>query len=262
MRTAIVVIISVALGAVVGAVAAHLKTNPQLKTLAEERNTLQESKDRLKKELDYMSQRLDFIQVENQALEDQVAALQEMPRAARQVAQSSQQTEAPVEAAEPETMASANPDAGSFVSDESSNSPVNDTYRLSYHTRNAIEDKRQGIQEYLDQALATTTDPAEQQRLLGLQEHLQHVRDLYSQLRQAKDTKERQAILEAVTQSRTNLKGLVEAQRSEMLRDQLAANGVADAQQQSQIIQSLKNLQQTPYWSEPMLVWGMSAQAE
>jgi hypothetical protein len=263
MRIAIVIVVAVAMGALFGALAARSRMAPLLEMASADRDTARREHERISSELVFAAERLQWLSVENEALRDQVSALQQgaglptRPPAAADNPASSAAVTAPGTA--PRTDTGQLDTSGEGGADSGDTRPEVTPEQVSEAT---YEMKRQHINDFLLQEAEQAADPNERERLAALHERQRLVRDAYRQLQDAKTDEEKERLLTAVVQARTDMKHLVEDQRNDLIRRSLEQAGVSDTMQQRQIIESVTTLQQNPYWTEPMMIWGAAAQGQ
>lgn len=259
MRIAILVVMAAAFGAVLGMLGARSTLAPQLETVRQERDSLQENTDRLRRDLSMATERMQWVEVENVALRDQVDALQRTsgtpPSGSSDQADNGIYAEADAEL-EPEELASEQrPGESGYIPPEAAER-MGATREVE---EVAAEQERERVEDMILREIDASMDPVEQERLAVLHEHLVHVRDLYRELREAESLEERQEILNAVGESRRNMRSLVQNQQHDLMRRTFESAGVDDPEVQQQLIHQLDELQNSPYWTEPMMVWGMAA---
>lgn len=267
MRVVIVVVIAAVFGGILGMLGARARLVPELVAAVTARDTLEEENSRLSRELSYAAERVQFMGIENEALLKQVEALQNLKGLSAQDA-ALHESYAALEAGSEGAVSSSSPSApqrrpGQAPSSVSAAStytqPPAAAQPKEAQEAPLVLEQRRRLADLLQEAIDQTTDPFEKERLGNLRDHLKYVRDLYTSLRAAQSFEERRAILGTIAQTRANMKALVQDQRNALMRRSLEENGVSDAGLQDRVIASIETLQENPYWTEPMLIWGMAA---
>lgn len=257
MRTFITVVVSVFLGVVAGVFVARAHFAPKLVQLAEEKEGIVRENERLTAELQFAAERLRFMESDFAALQKQLDTLSNRPeQAATQASMAAPSVQAPVE--KPTEMASAETKQRDTAGGGSVSGPVASKAPPDVQVR--IEQDRVRVQDFLQTQIETATDPAEQARLSKLQENMQRVRDLYDHLREAQTAEERQSIIKQVARTRAEMRDIIMEQRASLLRQTLEQSGVSDPTQQQHLIAAFEELQNSPYYTDQMLIWGMAPQ--
>lgn len=271
MRTAILCIVSVAVGVVGGATFTRMQYLPRVNTLAEQLADVEETNKRISSDLRFAAERLQWVEAENMSLREQTAALDggAAPRPSVRTTAPSGAT-ADSAGGETATAASSRPQGASGDARRaasSSGSPAADTAQAQDAAMEAAyaesfdeaAQARERVGDLIARDLTTAQDQATVDRLANIDAHLQQVRELYKSMSAAKTPEERAAIQQAVAQNRANLKLLVEQQQAAEMRNILERTGVSDPGAQRQIISSMRELRESPYWSDPMMIWGTAA---
>ncbi len=272
MRTAILCIVSVAVGVVGGATFTRMQYLPRVNTLAEQLADVEETNKRISSDLRFAAERLQWVEAENMSLREQTAALDgaAAPRPSVRAATASGATTDSA-GSETATAASSRPQGASGnarrVASSSGSPAAADTAQAQDAAMEAAyaesfdeaAQARERVGDIIARDLTTAQDQATVDRLANIDAHLQQVRELYKSMSAAKTPEERAAIQQAVAQNRANLKLLVEQQQAAEMRDILERTGVSDPGAQRQIISSMRELRESPYWSDPMMIWGTAA---
>jgi len=241
---------------------------PQLVAAAEERDDLTGENSRLTAELGFAAERLQFMQIENEALNKQVKALQQrtglvVPAALEGAGDVGAAGFATAEAGsqgQGYAPGSPGPGTSTYSPDTGIPAPVQPSgpSPLEANQRPLVQLERLKMEEYLAQAIEESTDPFQRELIGTISGQLESVRDLYAGLRDATTIEERQGYLDQIAASRTHLRGLVHEQQAELMRREMEDAGVTDPARQEQLIESFSTLQKSPWWTEPMFVWGMA----
>ena len=255
-------VVLAAAGAVAGAWVLRSHYSRQLETLAAQQADLERKNAAYLNKADHESKRLQWIETENARLREQLEAILSGHGAEEAIQQTAlpTQEEPPIDNTPPDSAppppASPNTSVFNPGSGGASNSTTVKPGELFIDPD--IAEERLAVEDFLAMEAAQSTDPNEQQRLADIHDQLKNVRDMYAMLPNASG-EERQQVLDAILQSRANLKQLVQDQRRSMVRDTLERQGVTDQNTQRQVIETLEQLEQTPYWKDTKLVWGMAA---
>lgn len=257
MRSFITVVVSIFLGVVVGVLVARAHFAPKLVQLAEEKEGMIRENERLTAELQFASERLRFMESDFAALQKQLDALSDRPvQAKTQTGVAMPPEQAPGEPSN--QVASAENKPTDAAAGGSTSGPV--ARQAPPEVQMRIEQDRVRVQDFLQTQIETTTDPAEQARLSKLQENMQVVRDLYDRLREAQTAEERQSIIRQVARTRAEMRDIIMEQRASLVRQTLEQSGVSDPAQQQHLIAAFEELQNSPYYTDQMLIWGMAPQ--
>lgn len=257
MRTAIVVILAAVFGGIVGALIARAQLTPQVTSLQRENKLLEQESIGTLQELSVAAERVAWLEAE-------LADLRQLPsRAARSRGggynTASSPQPAPTDAAEgmPTDADSGTPRMGQLNAFEESpppppgwEQPEEDQVPL------ATLERRRHARDILIDEMQMSDDPVEQDRLANIHNHLRDIRDMFQEMRNAPDAETQQTYSDAIRQARYNLKTLVEDQQSDLMRRELQESGIEDPAQQREIIERLRDVQQSPFYREPMFVWG------
>lgn len=273
MRTAIVCIVSVTLGVVGGAVATRMQYQPRIGSLASQQAEIEEMNTRLNSDLRFAAERLEWVEAENSSLREQVAALQSGgPAPGATVganvsdAAASGAVGAPTQADRSGTATSAAErgngmptGAGMGSATAAAESGASAAEGQTPTPEDEAVVMRERVGEFIAREMAEASDSATAERLANIDAHLKQVRDLYKALGAAQTPEERAQIHEAVSQNRANLKQLVEQQQAAEMRQVLVRSGISDPGTQRQLISSMRELRESPYWRDPMMIWGTAA---
>jgi uncharacterized membrane-anchored protein YhcB (DUF1043 family) len=269
MRTAIVIIVSLAIGVVIGALGLRGTMAGQMQSLdarLEASRQSYESKaaelNALQSEYNTAIENLNDLRRQNEQLRARMTSL------GGEAAASAQPSE------------DADAEAGSRPVRTARNASGGQDYATPepYYTSQreappagavAVEDgdetfyvfqQRRRIEDILMEDAQLSNDPQEQERLASIHEHLRYVRDLYKDLHEVETPEEKQEVLDLIVRTRSNLKNLVENQQFSMMAGVLEDSGVDDPGEQRRLIDELHSLQKSPYWTEPSMIWGMAAE--
>ena len=267
MRTTIVVIVAVAIGAVLGILFGRAQTTPKLVAMADDLAKMRTNQERVEADLAFASERMNWLKAENQALNEQVVALQRSKGLAATEGEAHllEVASGPSDGAVSTTSGtgrhSSSEGAYTDGADGTSNASgaQGEPNPLESKQRALVQLERKRIEDFLAEQMEAANDPAEQARLNDVLDHLASVHQRYRELQAAQTSEERVAILDAIAQSRANLKALVDKQRNEMMRRELANAGVTDSSIQRNVISAMDKLEESPYWTEPMMIWGMGS---
>lgn len=263
MRNAIAIGIATFLGLVLGILVARAHFSPRIAEIAMQRDNLAQESERLAAELQFAAERLQFVEADSAALRQQLEALQAR---AGWSSGSMQGTGGPGADGDVGSDTGGKTSAFSQVSDSgaagqaSGSSPGPSVPPRGYTGLAVVEQERVRLQDFLDAQIQTSPDPVEQARLIRLQENMVSIRDLYTQLREAATLEERQAILRQVASTRAEMRDIIMDQRASLIRQTLEQGGVSDPTQQEHLIAAIEQLQESPYYTDHMLVWGMAPQ--
>lgn len=272
MRTAILCIVSVAVGVVGGATFTRMQYLPRVNTLAEQLAEVEETNNRISSDLRFAAERLQWIEAENMSLREQTATLDGSAAPQRSVgaatASDATTDAAGGQTAPPASGRSQGASGNTRRAASSSGSPAADAAQAQdaaameaayAESFDEAAQARERVGDLIARDLTTAQDQATVDRLANIDAHLQQVRELYKSMGEAKTPEERAAIQQAVAQNRANLKLLVEQQQAAEMRDVLERTGVSDPGAQRQIIRSMRELRESPYWNDPMMIWGTAA---
>ncbi len=258
MRTIITIGICVFLGVVLGILLARAHFGGKIAEIAKQREEMVRENERLNAELQFAAERLRYMETDYASLQKQLDALvSSRPMTSSPAGQGMQSAATDLAVAE-----------GQLDGDVSSpNNQTSDTGAVQGSVQRAasdvevrIEQDRVRVQDFIQTQIETSPDPAEQARLSRLQEDMEQVRDLFTQLRESQSAEERQNIIRQVARIRAEMRDIVLEQRASLVRQTLEQAGISDAAQQQHLISALEELQNSPYYTDQMLIWGMAPQ--
>lgn len=256
MRTAIVVILAAVFGGIVGALIARAQLNPTVVTLQRENKQLEQESISTLQELSVAAERVAWLEAE-------LADLRQRPARASRSGGGYDAAPLPGVASRepsggvPEEVDSGSPRMGQVnVYEESPPPPPGWEQPEDEQIPLATLERRRHAQDILIDEMQMSDDPVEQDRLANIHNHLRDIRDMFQEMRNAPDAETQQAYADAIRQARYNLKTLVEDQQSDLMRRELQESGIEDPAQQREIIERLRDVQQSPFYREPMFVWG------
>ena len=256
MRTVLTVGVSVFLGIVLGVLVARFHFGNKIAEMAK---TLEESareKERLTAELQFAAERLRYMENDYAALQKQLETLGTSRSAVAVSAHGAGGDSGDVAMLAGDAAGTnvAKPDAAS----SGTPSGQDGAKRTIPEVEIRLEQDRVRVQDFLQTQIETTSDPAEQARLTRLQEDMQVVRDLFDQLREAQSSEERQNVIRQMARVRGEMRDIILEQRAALVRQTLEQAGVTDTAQQQHLIAALEELQNSPYYTDQMLIWGMA----
>lgn len=111
------------------------------------------------------------------------------------------------------------------------------------------EERRAQAMSFLQQKLDGTSDPAAQQRIVSIAEHLDAMLEIRQQMRDAQTDLERDQARERMHQAEANLQDLVWQQQDFLLRKVAEENGITEPARQAAIANAFFQLQQNPFFS-------------
>ncbi len=257
MRAIIALIVAVAFGAVLGALIIRAQMNPKLVEITSQHAQLEQEKNRLTEELSFASERMQWVEKENASLRGQIQAL-----STGQMAPSGNPEEQiPNDSAAPED-SSAGGSASAYIPPDPSETekPLSpQDQKLATAEQQMAYAERQLLDSVLVDDMEASTDPAEKARLQNVMDHRKLVRDLYRDLRDAATPEERQTVLDTILKARSNLKELVKNQQDEMMRQAIESADESTEEGKRALIDHLQEIQKSPYFTDPLFVWGMAA---
>jgi hypothetical protein len=123
--------------------------------------------------------------------------------------------------------------------------------------RERFEGMRETAYLALDEAIAKSSDSAEQQRLAALADTSATMMELFGQMREAQTDEERDALRAAIGETHQSQRALLDEQRDYKTRKILGEYGVSSNQKQNEFMSALEQLRSDPVLSSPMLGgWG------
>lgn len=109
---------------------------------------------------------------------------------------------------------------------------------------------RAGIDQFYADAIAASTSPESQERLVLMQDYTNQMMDLRQQMRAAEDPDARQALQDEFNAARDDMRALTREQQNQMLREAAASSGVTDPKKQAQLIESLRETIKSPFFMQ------------
>lgn len=266
MRFAIVAVLALALGAASGAFFVHGKMTDDLNRLRLDLDEAQDDARRLGEELEYASLENKRLRRDKEQLSQQLDMITVNGPAPQAVPSGEPvQVASLASDAEPGNGLRAVPRQASAFKTEGQEGAVDERIApVSSQDMPASQQpvaavQRPVVEEILYADMETSSDPTEQARLENIHEHLMAVYENYAMLNETEDPDQRSALMNNVLQARQNLKSLVRSQQDEVVRRAVAQAGVTDPEQQLALIDSFQQVKDSPYFTEPLLVWGMAA---
>jgi hypothetical protein len=254
MRIAIVVVLAAVFGGIVGALVARAQLAPELAALKRDNKQLEQESVGALQELSVAAERVAWLEAELADMRRTAPA--RLDTARRPAAPAPAQPGADPEASAGQSAGPAQPRLGQTNVYEESAPPPPGWEEEEEAIPQATLERRRHAQDILLDELELSNDPLEQDRIANIHNHLRDIRDMFQEMRNAPDVETQQAYSQAIRQARHNLKTLVDDQRADLMRRELEASGITDQAQQREIIQRLGQVQENPFYSEPMFVWG------
>jgi len=109
---------------------------------------------------------------------------------------------------------------------------------------------RAGIDQFYADAIAASTSPESQERLVLMQDYTNQMMDLRQQMRAAEDPDARQALQDEFNAARDDMRTLTREQQNQMLREAALSSGVTDPKKQAQLIESLRDTIRSPFFMQ------------
>ena len=251
MRNILIGVVAVALGACVGATVIHAR---MAGTIADLTRQLDETTiPKTNKEFEEAKDRLRYLEQDNEALRAQIAALQDSLSDAS-TARDEAMAMAEVEGAGPmEPQGPGGPPDGARGDDSRRSSGGGrdrfrgggdrDAQRTEFAQR-----MRQSVNDFYAQQIAQTKDADARKRLQAMQEYTDYLTQLRESERAAQTEEEREAIRTTMRDTFDAIRTLREQQQDYMLRQLAADYGVTSTAKQDELIESLQNLQSSPFF--------------
>lgn len=253
-RTAIPVLVALALGVAAGAFLVHRHLGKQLTGTTNQRDQLRTLNGALEDELNTETARAEGLARENDFLNRAIAEIEE------QLLAIEADDAAPIDFPEENL-------SGPSESDDPSERPRRRSFRQNWAADPPSEEARQRWREssarrqewsagFIDAELSAASDPATQDRLLALSEYPQYMQDLRRQMRSAQTEEDRAALREDYLDANREAWGLLQEQQDHMLRQVASAQGIQSESSQTEFISQLRETLQNPFFSSPGLFTG------
>lgn len=110
---------------------------------------------------------------------------------------------------------------------------------------------RETMNQFLEDRIAASQDPAERQRLASIGEYADYMMELRDQMRAAETEEDRERVREAMGQAADTMRTLVQDQQNQVMRQALASQGVTDTQKQDEMLSAMREAQSSPFFRIP-----------
>lgn len=252
MKIVLGVAVACALGALAGAYAMSIQAEKQVADLARERDVLQERVQKLQKQVEDL---LRLAQREEQAAAGLKAELEQARGASVAPLAEGAQTASKGAAAKPEGWPSSvevpeDPQRGALR-----NAPQLAPEEQAQRREEYAQRLRERVQSLVDDEIQRTPDSAAQQRLLALREQADAMVEALRNVQEtSEDEPERAEALEQFQLARAATVSMVREHQYYTLRQLAAQNGITEPQKQEAFVESILQLQQSPFFQAPMFM--------
>jgi len=267
MRTTILILVMLAVGAAVGAFAARLTLTSQLETALDERDVARKELSGVSDARQENLNELARLKAVNEALEMDLRGLRQkaeaMPVAANVFVEES---DAAMEEFPPEeamvTMEGDErggpPDGGPGDGREGGRGERGRPRGMSEEEwaqrrqqwEEFREQRRVDRENFFANTIANAKDAATQERVAAIQEYNDYLSGLREAMRDAETDEERDQLRQDMMENGRVLQDLVEAQRDSMIRDMAAQSGITDSAKQDAFVNAYHQLQASPFFRE------------
>lgn len=259
MRSVILSVVSLALGAAAGMAMMQWRISPEMVALARQRDAARQELHQAQNDAALLQSRITRLERENEAYADQINGLYERLAA----------LEAGDGAAAPDTAALWGIPEKAWTEKEEERParqrpPLADR-RDASEGENVTQDgerwrefqqRRQEfatrfyerVEGFLNNALAQTTDPDSQERLYAMSEYARYMHDLRQEQMRAETEEQREALREEMRTAAREIARLVEDQQRQMLRDVAINFGLSDRATQREFVRVMQQTLQSPFF--------------
>jgi len=254
MRSAIVAIVALSVGAIGGAFALHLHLAARLDAGENERSELLARNQELNKRLSDLTEYTRGLESEAGQLKHELESTRQEHEALAALSTAPDLLESPLD----EVLAT--PEDESEAERAPDDEPGRDRRRWGTPEERAAREERfrefaararTRASEVLVEQIALTTDPDAQRRLATMAQYVDDMFELGSQMRNSEDEEEREALREAMGQTRDALETLGREQRDYMVRELASQYGITSPEKQAEFINSLSTLRSNPLFRYP-----------
>lgn len=260
MRTIVVAGVALVLGLSGGALAVRARLGPRVDVdvVAGERDAARKDLAKAVADRDAAVEETRLAEADNMAYREQARALREQVRSLQREVRLLDRERSPVTAPGPdEEGAAETPEPGrptlqapeqTGTAEAEEGPGTEDEPERAERRRAFREDMEAWLDGFFDQAMSSATDRRGQERIAAIQEHVAYLRELRDAMRSAQGDAEREVLRDSMTETGAVVRDLVSAQQDAMLRDLAAEFGIKDAAGQEAFVQSVRTLQDSPFF--------------
>ena len=259
MKIIFTAFVAAAVGIAAGIVAMHGTLAPRLSEALTERDAGQQERDRLAHQLEATTAKLQHLERQNAEYAEAIDRLGEnaaQPAPARMAPPPPQERPRLDEAFDARAAWGAN-EAGVEEQQAETEGESPERRRERAERRQEWSQRmRGGIQGYLGDQIAQTSEPAARERLEAMAEYSDYLFDLRGQMAEAETDEERKALRETMRTAGGEAYGLVQEQRQYMLRQAAAAAGISEPAKQEALAQTVQETLRSPLFRLESMMGG------
>ncbi len=268
MRYMVLSIVSLVLGAAAGLALMQWRIAPEMVELARQRDAARQELYQAQSEAAPLQARIARLERENEACADQINGLYERLAALETGGGATAPETAALwgtleedwtEGEEEERPARRRPPWGDRRDASEGENAERDEERWREFRRRREEFATryfERVDDFLNNALQQTSDPASQERLYAMSEYARYMYDLRQEQMRAETEEQREALREEMRTAAAEIARLVEDHRRQMLRDVATEFGITDRASQREFYNAIQRTLQSPFFQPGGMAFG------
>ncbi len=262
MRTVIIAILAVALGAAAGAWVMRTQLQDQLSSALAEKQKLENELAEARANAVLPAEREKALQSEIEALRAQVQTLEQQRVNASATPTDAQFLPSPPPGFDPTEVTGEQPqdaatDRGERRGPRDRESTDAERQERAERWREMQQQFRERIDSFFQDQYNAAPDAASKERIAQLQQYTDYMAQLRDSMRNAATEEEREAIRQAMRETGANMAEIARQQREHMMRQLAQQYGITDSNQQEAFIQALQNMESNPIYRGGGMLGGL-----